>query len=166
MFTIGTNRTGLQAAWLIGNVLLILFLSSAQAQTESNRSKLFNLDKGVAIQGYDPVGYFVQHKPTKGSAQFTTTYKGVMYRFASASNRDQFLKNPIAYEPTYGGWCAYAMGATGEKVEIDPETFEVRDGKLNLFYHTLFNNTLPKWQKDEPNLHRKADQNWTKLAGK
>lgn len=165
MFTSGTNRTGLKTAWLIGNLLMILFISSAQAQTDPARSKLFNLEKGVAIQGYDPVGYFINHKATKGSAQFATTYKGVTYQFASAANRDLFLKNPSAYEPTYGGWCAYAMGATGEKVEIDPETFEVRDGKLNLFYHSLFNNTLPKWQKDEPSLHRKADQNWAKISG-
>lgn len=166
MFTSGTYHPALRPIWIIGNLWLLLTLSTAQAQTERDRSKLFNLDKGVAIQGYDPVGYFVNHKATKGSSQFATTYKGVTYQFASAANRDLFLKNPTAYEPTYGGWCAYAMGATGEKVEIDPETFEVRDGKLNLFYHALFNNTLPKWQKDEPNLHRKADQNWTKIAGK
>lgn len=58
------------------------------------------------------------------------------------------------------------MGDSGEKVNIDPETYEIRDGHLYLFYHTLFNNTLPKWQKDEPNLQRKADQNWKKLADK
>lgn len=166
MFIIGTTRINKQTIWLIGNLLLALFFSSAQAQTDQTRSKLYNLDKGVAIQGYDPVGYFVSNKAVKGSTQFPTTYKGVTYHFASAANRDLFLKNPATYEPTYGGWCAYAMGATGEKVEIDPETFEVRDGKLFLFYHSLFNNTLPKWQKDEPNLHRKADQNWTKFAGK
>jgi len=28
------------------------------------------------------------------------------------------------------------MGATNEKVEIDPETFKVKDGKLFLFYHS------------------------------
>ncbi|GAB3711021.1 hypothetical protein GCM10027592_48200 [Spirosoma flavus] len=166
MFTSGNYRKAIQPIWLIGNLLLFLSLSAAQAQTDPVRVKQFNLDKGVAIQGYDPVGYFVNHKAIKGSSQFATTYKGVTYQFASAANRDAFLKTPSTYEPSYGGWCAYAMGATGEKVEIDPETFEIRDGKLNLFYHTLFNNTLPKWQKDEPNLQRKADQNWAKIAGK
>ena len=68
------------------------------------------------------------------------------------------------YEPAYGGWCAYAMGDSGDKVEIDPETFEVRDGKLYLFYNRLFTNTLPKWQKNEPILQRKADQSWTKFT--
>lgn len=149
-------------------VLLIGFAlfvgQSAFAQSDAARTKQYNLEKGgIAIQGYDPVAYFTAKKATKGVAQFTTNHKGVTYRFSSATNRDLFLKSPANYEPAYGGWCAYAMGATGEKVEIDPETFEVRDGKLYLFYHTLFNNTLPKWQKDEPNLQRKADLSWGKF---
>ncbi len=41
------------------------------------------------------------------------------------------------------------MGAAGEKVEVDPETFKVKDGKLFLFYHTFISNTLTKWNKDE-----------------
>jgi hypothetical protein len=82
------------------------------------------------------------------------------------ANRDAFIKNPAAYEPQYGGWCAYAMGASGEKVEIDPETFKVADNKLYLFYNAYFNNTLPKWNKDEKNLKSKADQNWKAILNK
>ena len=92
------------------------------------------------------------------------TYKNVTYHFASAANLKAFQATPDKYEPQYGGWCAYAMGANGEKVEIDPETFKILDGKLYLFYHSFINNTLPKWNKDEANLHRKADANWTKLV--
>jgi hypothetical protein len=36
------------------------------------------------------------------------------------------------------------------------------NGKLNLFYNRLFNNTLEDWNKDETNLKRKADLNWQK----
>ena len=55
------------------------------------------------------------------------------------------------------------MVAQGEKVEIDPETFKVANGKLFLFYNKFFNNTLKDWNKDETNLHAKADANWTKI---
>jgi hypothetical protein len=55
------------------------------------------------------------------------------------------------------------MGATGEKVDIDPETFKITDGRLNLFYNKFFNNTLPKWNKDEANLRQKADASWGKF---
>jgi YHS domain-containing protein len=149
-------------ASLLFTAVLILPLLVA-GQPPPVRQKQYNLDGGIAIQGYDPVAYFTQNKAVKGSTTFTTTYKNVTYRFASQANLDLFQKTPDRYEPQYGGWCAYAMGATGEKVDIDPKTFKVKDGKLYLFYNQFFNNTLPKWNKDEDNLHRKADQNWSKL---
>ena len=129
------------------------------------RQKQFNLEKGRAIQGYDPVAYFVSNKAVEGSSSHSFSYKNVTYHFSSAANLETFKKDPEKYEPAYGGWCAYAMGATGEKVEIDPETFKVKDGKLYLFYHATFNNTLPKWNKDEANLQKNADQNWHKTIG-
>jgi hypothetical protein len=55
------------------------------------------------------------------------------------------------------------MGSSGEKVEIDPETFKIINGKLYLFYHSWVNNTLTKWNEDEKNLKNKADSNWQKL---
>ncbi len=143
--------------------LVLTHFASAQ-QNPVVRQKQFNLEKGLAIQGYDPVAYFTQSKAVKGTAAYTTTLKGVTYRFASAANLALFQANPGNYEPQYGGWCAYAMGAAGEKVEIDPETFKISGGKLFLFYHSFINNTLTKWNKDEDNLHKKADQSWTKFS--
>lgn len=149
----------------IAAVFIALFAISfaAQAQSPETRKKQFSLENGLAIQGYDPVAYFTQSKAVKGQAANAFTYKDVTYRFATAANRDAFQKSPEKFEPQYGGWCAYAMGANGEKVEIDPETFKIVDGKLFLFYHTFINNTLTKWNKDEANLHKKADQNWLKF---
>jgi YHS domain-containing protein len=147
--------------------VLILFLAvisaTSFAQTAAKRTKEFNLENKVAIQGYDPVAYFMQNKAVKGKSTFTTTYQGVIYNFSSQANKEAFLKNPTGYEPQYGGWCAYAMGANGEKVEVDPETFKIVDGKLNLYYNAYFNNTLKSWNKDEVNLKKKADANWKKF---
>ena len=127
------------------------------------RKEQYNLTKGIAIQGYDPVAYFMQKKAIKGTVANSLTYKDVTYRFASPANLDLFRKNPEKYEPQYGGWCAYAMGESGEKVEIDPETYKIKDGKLYLFYHSFINNTLPKWNANEVTLHKKADINWSKV---
>ena len=63
-----------------------------------------------------------------------------------------FASNPAKYEPQYGGWCAYAMGHDGSKVEVDPETFKIINGKLFLFYNRFFNNTLKTWNQDESKL--------------
>jgi YHS domain-containing protein len=138
---------------------IVCFIGMAQAQ-EATRKKHFNLEKGIAIQGYDPVAYFTQNKAVKGSKQLGLHIEGATYYFSSAANKALFLADPKKYEPQYGGWCAYAMGATNEKVEIDPETFKVLNGKLYLFYHSWVNNTLNKWNKNEANLQTKADKNW------
>jgi YHS domain-containing protein len=145
---------------IIVSIFLTAFTMGIAKAQSAIRVKEFNLEKGVAIQGYDPVAYFLQNKAVKGNKQFTALAEGVTYHFSSAANKDLFIKDYKKYEPQYGGWCAYAMGAANEKVEIDPETFKIVNGKLYLFYHSWVNNTLNKWNKDEANLKAKADKNW------
>ena len=143
--------------------ILLIISSISFSQTQSKRTLIFNLEKKVAIQGYDPVGYFKQNKAVKGKKDFTTTYEGVIYYFSTVENKNLFLKTPLKYEPQYGGWCAYAMGDFGDKVEINPETFKIIEGKLFLFYNAYFNNTLKSWNKNEASLKAKADLNWKKV---
>lgn len=144
-----------------------LLTFSVFAQTDFNtRKKHFNLDKSsLAIQGYDPISYF-EGKPQKGVAQFLVFYKGVQYYFVSNAHKEQFLKTPEKFEPAYGGWCAYAMGEYGDKVEIDPTSYKITNGKLYLFYYSFINKTLNKWNLDEANLKAKADKNWELLIKK
>lgn len=151
--------------FLIATLSLISLI--AFSQTDFNvRKKHFNLDKNsLAIQGYDPISYF-EGKPQKGNAQFLVFYKGVQYYFTSALHKEQFLKTPEKFEPTYGGWCAYAMGEYGEKVEIDPTSYKILNGKLNLFYYSFINKTLNKWNQNEAALKTKADKNWELLIKK
>jgi YHS domain-containing protein len=144
-------------------VVLILFSGILFAQNDVKRIGQYNLENKVAIQGYDPVGYFVQKKAIKGKKENLASYEGVVYYFSSNENKETFLKNPSKYEPQYGGWCAYAMGSDGGKVEINPETFKIIDGKLYLFYNAYFNNTLKSWNKDEANLKNQANSNWKRI---
>jgi len=143
--------------------LTVLLLNSNANAQQANRTAQFNIEKGVALQGYDPVAYFTQNKAVKGKKELAVAAEGVTYYFATADDKELFKKDFKKYEPQYGGWCAYAMGATGEKVEIDPETFKIVAGKLYLFYHSWTNNTLPKWNKDEASLKSKADVSWNKF---
>jgi YHS domain-containing protein len=141
----------------------LVLTTTASAQSADTRKKQFNLDKtGLAIDGYDPVSYF-NGKPLDGKKDLTLDREGVTYRFATTADRDAFKADPAKYEPQYGGWCAYAMGAKGDKVEVDPETYKIIDGKLYLFYNKFFNNTLKSWNKDESHLKTNADQSWTKF---
>src|SRR5882757_2111197 len=145
-------------------VLSFLCSLSVYSQSEAFRMKQYNLDDGIAIKGYDPVAYFTQNKAVKGKKDFSYNWKGVGYRFASSADLESFKTNPSGYEPQYGGWCAYAMGHDGSKVEIDPETFKIINGKLFLYYNRFFNNTLKSWNQDEPKLHSQADANWQKIV--
>jgi YHS domain-containing protein len=144
-------------------LLGIISITSLIAQQDV-RKKHFNLNSsGIAIKGYDPVAYFTQNAAVKGSSDQAVFFQGVTYYFSSAANKDAFKQNPAKYEPQYGGWCAYAMGANGEKVNIDPETFKILNGKLYLFYNRNFNNTLKSWNKDEANLKTNADKSWLNI---
>lgn len=143
--------------------LLLIFSGFTGHAQDAQRVQQFNLESGVAVKGYDAVAYFTQNKAVKGKTALAVVHKGVKYYFSTEANKEEFKKNADKYEPQYGGWCAYAMGATGEKVDFDPETFKVVNGKLYLFYNKFFNNTLPKWNKDEANLKGKADVNWKKF---
>ena len=86
------------------------------------------------------------------------SYEGVVYNFSTQANKELFLKNPATLR-TAIWWlvCLCTWEAHGEKVEINPETFKIIDGKLYLFYNAFFNNTLKSWNKDEVNLKKKAD---------
>jgi len=151
-------------------LLMLVFASGAVGESsEAMRARTFNLDsKGFALKGYDPVSYH-QARPQEGKAEFSASYNGVRYRFASQANLDAFQANPAGYEPAYGGWCAWAM-LEGEQVDIDPDTFKLINGRAYVFYNGFFGDTLKKWnaqaQKEpEPALVEKADNRWMKLGG-
>ena len=94
----------------------------------------YNTKKGAIANGYDVVAYF-NNKATKGNKKISTTFDGVKFLFSTKENLEEFKKTPEKYVPQYGGYCAYAIGKSSEKVAINPKTFEIRDGKLYLFYN-------------------------------
>ena len=149
-------------------LILLVFLSALSTKgltqdAASMHKQSFNLEKNIGIQGYDPVAYFKENKAVKGKSEISVLYLGVIYYFSSVENKNAFVKDPTAYELQYGGWCAYAMGKSGEKVEIDPSTFKIVNNKLYLFYNKYFNNTLKSWNKDEANFKANADVHWQKI---
>lgn len=149
---------------MMKKIIFLLLLCATHvlfAQTDETRKNNFNLKRNLALEGYDPVSYF-SNKPIEGESKWVVNFKGVTYQFSSESNLAMFKANPEKYEPAYGGWCAYAMGESGEKVKIDPETFKIIDGQLYLFYNFWGNNTLVNWNKNEKTLRAKAEQNWKK----
>jgi YHS domain-containing protein len=114
------------------------------------------LVEGVAVGGYDPVAYFTQGKPVKGSEDFTLQHEGATWRFASAENRATFEADPAKYAPQYGGYCAYAV-AKGSTAKAEPDAWTIHDGKL---YLNFDKSVQAIWEKDIPGYVKKADANW------
>lgn len=137
--------------------VLMLFGGVLSAQTID-----YNTKKGYAANGYDVVSYF-DNEPREGQEEFRSVFDGVQYKFSNQDNLDKFEASPKNYIPQYGGYCAYAMGVSGKKVSINASTFEIRDGKLYLFYNKGKNNTLALWLQESPEkLKAQADKNWEK----
>ena len=119
-------------------------------------STLFGND---AIKGYDPVAYFTEGRPVKGSGEFEYEWMGADWRFASAENRNAFAADPEKYAPQYGGYCAYAV-SQGTTADIDPEAWKIVDGRL---YLNLSRDVQTIWERDVPGYIQRADANWPKI---
>jgi YHS domain-containing protein len=124
---------------------------------------VYNVDRtSVAIKGYDPVAYFTQKMPVKGSDMYELEWEGAKWRFASMANLDLFRGDPAKYAPRYGGYCAYGV-AVGGLYNIKPEAWSIVDGTLYLNKNLRIRET---WRKDIPGYIEKADANWPGLKGK
>lgn len=122
---------------------------------------LENVDQnGLAIQGYDPVAYFTDKKPVKGDPKFRSVSHGAVYQFASAEHKAKFDASPAAYEPQFGGYCAYAASIDAIS-PTDPNFWEVVNGRLILQHNQK---AWDAWHKDASGNLVKADKNWPGLV--
>ena len=87
---------------------------------------------GVAINGFDPVSYFVNGRAAAGRAEHEATYADAVWRFASQGNRAAFLRDPDVYMPAFGGYDGDAM-LRGQPVASDPVLFAFVRQRLVLF---------------------------------
>ena len=143
--------------------LLLLALGLALPALAQTNKTLVNLDtNGVAVQGYDPVAFFTDNKPVKGSADFQSTYQGATYQFASAEHKTLFDANPAKYEPAFGGYCAYGV-SRGKLGSVNVNDFLILDDRL-LLQHS--DGARDGFNKDQTGNLAKADTNWTNLVEK
>ena len=116
----------------------------------------------VGVGGYDPVAYFEESKPMKGSGWHVAYYKGVTYVFVNKKSRKMFEADPEKYLPAYGGYCAYGV-AVGKKFVADPEVWKIVNGKL---YLNLDTGIQKKWAKDISGYIKKSETNWSEIVEK
>lgn len=142
-------------------LLSFIFVAGVLISSAANAAKpIYSGGKErAAIRGYDPVAYFTEKQPVKGSKEFVFEYKGAKWMFSSQENLEAFKDNPEKYTPQYGGYCAYAV-ARGTTASIKPEYFTIDDGKLYLNYSK---SVYKRWVKDKEGYIEKANGNWPKV---
>lgn len=123
----------------------------------------YNLQSGVGLKGYDPVAVFSEGggKAQMGRADLNVDYLGVVYHFAKAENREMFLRQPERYEPTYGGYCAYAM-ASGTSVDILPQHFTIHGNRAHYF---VSSRAKREFDRDVRGFESRADRFWKMISG-
>lgn len=160
----GSIATTLSLSGAPAALSFIALLGPAPALAfDADSTSAINVDKaGVMLRGYDPVSYFADGKPAKGSAQYSAKHDGATYHFSSARNRDAFAANPARYAPQFGGFCA--MGAAlGKKLDGDPDVFRVADGKL---YLNVNADVQKRWLDDVPGNVKQANTTWPSIRNK
>lgn len=113
----------------------------------------------VALTGYDPVSYFTDGRPEKGSAQYQAAFDGATYWFKNEDHRALFVADPDHYAPQFSGFCAVSL-SRGEKYEADPSAWAIADGKLYVF---AAKEGVPLFQRQTASLIAKASGNWAEL---
>jgi YHS domain-containing protein len=114
---------------------------------------------GVAIEGFDPVSYFTEPMPQQGLPDYEYVWKGVPWYFASAANRDVFIRNPDVYAPQYGGHCVMSL-SRGFLSDGKPRLFVIEGMKLYLFYSVA---NREAFLAGEDVAMATANANWTRL---
>ncbi len=116
----------------------------------------------VMLLGYDPVAYFTQGKPVKGTAQHQVKLSERSYYFANAAHKALFEANSAIYEPQYGGFCA-SGAAFAIKLGSDPTAWHIEGGRLFIFGDVLGQEA---WRVDPAWNISHADRLWPEIASK
>jgi hypothetical protein len=133
------NGTGAGAGFRPGMALIGLlavlaalagFPSGAEAQTTER--VIVNRYTGLAIEGYDPVAYFVDARAELGRQDFEASQAGAVWRFRNEGNRASFIAHPEIYGPQFGGYDPIDV-ARGVPYAGNPRLWLVVKQRLFLF---------------------------------
>lgn len=138
-------------------------LADLSGQAPVGERELVNVDsRGVALQGYDPVSFFIAGAPVKGKPDLSVRHGSATYYFASEESRAAFEAEPERYTPQFGGFCAWAV-SRGYTAKVEIDTWQVVDGRLILNYDR---GVKRKFNEDVAGNLRRADGNWPDLVRK
>jgi hypothetical protein len=147
------------ALWLILGGVWGGILSPAVGQATADDIEV-NPHSGLAISGFDPLAYFIDHRPRLGQPGLELTLDGTVWRFLNPGDRAAFAAHPEVYAPRFGGYDAVAV-ARGASVPGHPLFWAVVRERLYLFYDDA---TRAAFLADPGRIIVAAERNWPTVA--
>jgi hypothetical protein len=117
-------------AGLLSAILASVAPPACQAATTER--VVANRFTGLAIEGFDPVAYFVDGRPVRGLPDFEAGFSGVVWRFHNEGNMASFLAHPEVYGPRFGGYDPTDL-ARGVTLAGNPLFWVISGQRLYLF---------------------------------
>ena len=102
------------------------------AHAATTERVVVNRFTGLAIEGFDPVAYFVDARAEVGREDFEASQAGAVWRFRNEGNRASFVAHPDIYGPRFGGYDPVDL-ARGVTVAGNPRFFLISGQRLYLF---------------------------------
>lgn len=119
---------------LVVGLCVTIFGCAAQfvAHAATTERVVVNRFSGLAIEGFDPVAYFVDGRPVRGLPDFEAAQGGAVWRFHNEGNRASFLAHPEVYGPRFGGYDPIDV-ARGVTLAGNPLFWLISGERLYLF---------------------------------
>ncbi|UFZ07846.1 hypothetical protein LQG66_16740 [Bradyrhizobium ontarionense] len=156
------NQTGSKPLFrrvIAAIALTALLLPPVGAPAATTLRIVANRFSGLAIDGFDPVSYFVDGQALQGDPDLEATQGGVVWRFRNEGNRASFLAHPEVYGPQFGGYDPTDV-ARGVTVAGNPRFFAVVEDRLFLFSREQ---SRDAFAADPARYLRRAEARWPAL---
>ena len=129
------------------------------ADAATTERVVVNRFTGLAIDGFDPVAYFIDGQPVLGLPDFEAWQAGAVWRFHNEGNRASFLAHPDVYGPRFGGYDAVDV-ARGVSVAGTPRLWVIVGERLYLFEREA---NRDAFAADPEHFVPQADARWPEL---
>ena len=155
--------SALGAVWrlALASVLVVALPGLSQVGAAMTERIVSDPHTGLAINGIDPVAYFIDAAPLYGRPDQEVRHGGAIWRFRNEGNKAAFIANPDVYMPRYGGYDPIALGRA-IAVPGNPLVWALSGERLYLFYNDEARDRFIAGP-DEAILH--ADNKWPGVLG-
>jgi hypothetical protein len=142
-------------AWVVAMIWAAGF-ASIPVRAATTEWVVTNRYTGLAIDGFDPVAYFVEAAPKEGRAELEFRSDGAVWRFLNEGNRSAFAAAPEVYTPRFGGHDPMAL-ARGAATPGHPALWLIVEQRLYLFYSA---EARAAFARDSEEAIEVAERNW------